>query len=399
MNKNLLAAIGGGLAVLAIGGNASANGFTRGTADTDIIYEDGNFNMRSGGAWVSPSRTYTKNANPALVGTDYAASYIVPSLAAKLNVTDNVRCAFTMVENTGGNAEYAAPTITGKISEQFDTTELGATCGVKFAMGKGNLWFLGGGYQENFDYLRKNDYRSLGLGLATLDLEGAEMGYRFGVAYEIPEIALRAQLMYRSGTEYGADGTLTAPAAILARALRNGGVPDSQNPFLLLPPAAQIPVPAIGIGALPQIVELKAQSGIAPGWLAFGSVRWTNWSVNKTLDVRSANGGFAISRDLFFWEDGWTITGGVGHAFNDWVSGAVSLTWDQGVSTGWDIQADSWTLAGGVSAKDVIGGEIRAGLGISYLESDEETQYAPGINSAVGDDWAYAASLSYKVKW
>lgn len=398
-NKALLAAVGGGLAALAMSVSANANGFTRGTADIDVIYEDGNFNMRAGITYVNPNREYTKNGNPALVGTTYSADYVIPSIAAKLNITDNVRCAFTMVENTGGDAEYAAPTISGKISEKFDTTELGATCGVKFGLGRGNLWFLGGGFLEDFDYLRRNDYSSLGLGGATLDLEGKEQGYRVGIAYEIPEIALRAQLMYRSGTEYGAEGMLTAPAGIMARALRNSGVPDAANPFISLPATAQVPVPAIGIGELPQIVELKAQTGIAPGWLAFGSVRWTNWSVNKTLDVRSAAGGFQISRDQYFWDDGWTITGGVGHAFNDRLSGAVSLTWDQGVGTGWDIQTDSWTLAGGLSARDSIGGELRAGVGITYLTSGEETQYAPGLNSAVGNDWAYAASLSYKMKW
>ena len=399
MNKNLLAATVGGIALLSGLSHANANGFTRGTADTDVIFEEGNFNLRAGTTYVSPTRDFTRNANPALVGTSYTGDYMIPSLAAKLNVTDNVRCAFTMVENTGGNAEYAAPTSTGKINETFNTTELGATCGVKFSAGRGNVWLLGGGYLEDFDYSRRNDYTALGLGYGTLEMSGKDRGYRVGLAYEIPEIALRAQLMYRSGTEYGADGLVTAPAGILARALRNNGVPDSQNPFAGLPAATQVPVPAVGIGKLPQIVEMKAQTGIAPGWLAFGSVRWTNWAVQDTLDIRAVRGGVLISRDRYFWDDGWTITGGIGHAFNDTISGAMSLTWDQGVGTGWDIQTDTWTVAAGLSAKDSYGGEFRAGLGVSYLESGEETQYAPGLNSAVDSGWAYAASLSYKVKW
>jgi len=400
MYNNLLKTVlASGVAALAFAGAAHANGFARGTADTDIIFEEGNFNMRAGVTYVSPSKKYSRNANPALVGTDYAADYVVPSFAAKLNVTDNVRCAFTGVDNNGGDARYAAPTVSGKISEEFTTFEMGATCGVKFGLEKGNLWILGGGFQERFDYYRVNDYRSLGLGLATLDLEGTQMGYRAGIAYEIPEIALRAQLMYRSGTDYGAEGMLHAPAGVLAGALRAGGIPDAANPFLGLPPRTQVPVPAIGVGSLPQTVELKAQSGIAPGWLAFGSVKWSNWSSLTTLDVNSAATGFSISRDRYFWKDGWTISGGIGHAFNDQVSGAVSLTYDQGVGTGWDIQSDTWTLAGGVSVKDSLGGELRAGVGLSYLTSGEETKYAPGINAAADSGWAYAASLSYKVKW
>ena len=69
------------------------------------------------------------------------------------------------------------------------------------------------------------------------------------------------------------------------------------------------------------------------------------------------------------------------------------------VRTRWPIQTDTWTLAAGLSAKDSYGGEFHAGLGVSYLESGDETQYAPGLNSAVDSGWAYAASLSYKVKW
>ena len=49
---------------------------------------------------------------------------------------------------------------------------------------------------------------------ADLELGGQEYGWRAGVAYEIPEIRLRAQLLYRSGTQYGATGTLTAPGAL-----------------------------------------------------------------------------------------------------------------------------------------------------------------------------------------
>lgn len=400
MYSNFLKSVlGAGVAALAFVGTADAGGFGRGSADTDIIFEEGNFNMRAGVTYVSPSRKYTKNGNPALVGTDYAGSYVVPSFAGKLNITDNVRCAVTGVDNNGGDAQYAAPTVSGKISEEFTTFEFGATCGVKVSLAKGNLWFIGGGFQERFDYYRVNDYRSLGLGLATLDLEGTEMGYRAGIAYEIPEIALRAQLMYRSGTEYGADGMLHAPAGVLAAALRARGVPDVANPYLRLSPALQVPVDAVGEGNLPQSVELKVQSGIAPGWLAFGSVRWTDWSVLTTLDVNASQSGLNISRDFYNWKDGWTVTAGVGHAFNDQISGALSLTYDRGVATGWDLQSDTWTLAGGVSVKDSLGGELRAGVGVSYLTSAEETKYAPAINAAADSGWAYAASLSYKVKF
>src|SRR6185312_1347224 len=65
---------------------------------------------------------------------------------------------------------------------------------------------------------------------------------------------------------------------------------------------------ALGKGNLPQSVEVKLQSGIAPGWLAFGSVKWTDWSVQKELLVLTDNPEVG-SADIYNWKDGWTVTG------------------------------------------------------------------------------------------
>ena len=47
-----------GCATLAAVGTARAGGFHRGTADTDLIFEEGNFNMRAGVTIVMPQRGY-----------------------------------------------------------------------------------------------------------------------------------------------------------------------------------------------------------------------------------------------------------------------------------------------------------------------------------------------------
>ena len=378
-NPRFKALLGGGCLSLALIGAAHAGGFSRGTADTDIIFEEGNFNMRSGVTYVNPTREYTRHGNPALVGTSYTGDYVIPSAAVKFNLMDNFRCAGTLVQNNGGNAEYDAPTLSGKLSENFATYETALTCGVKFEAGPGDFWLLGGGYMETFDYSRFNVTPVPGA-LAHLMLDGQEYGYRIGAAYAIPDIAFRAQLMYRSGTSYGADGSLTVPGALLGL------------------PAASVPLPAVGTGNLPQTVEFKMQSGIAPGWLAFGSVKWSDWSVQKQLLVTTSVPGIG-SRDIYNWRDGWTVTGGIGHAFNEKVSGLVSLTWDRGVGTGWDLSSDTYTLAVGASAKDALGGELRGGVGVTYITSAEETQYAAGTNAAVKAGYAVAFNLGYAIKW
>lgn len=355
---------------------ASAGGFSRGTADTDILYEDGNFNMRSSVTVVNPTREYTSAGSPGLVGTSYTDTYAIPSMAVKFNLSDPLRCAATYTDAFGGSAKYAVPKPSGKLEEDFQVHEMGLTCAAKFDLGKGNLYVLGGVFQERFDYDRINDYGALGQ--AHLRLESTEYGYRAGIGYAIPEIALRAQLMYRSAATHDAEGSLTVPGALVS-----SPTPDP------------VTMPAVGFGNLPQSVEFKMQSGIAPGWLAFGSVKWSDWSVQRALVVESA---ISTSNDIYNWKDGWTVTGGVGHAFTDRISGLASLTWDSGVATGWDFSSDTYTAALGASFKDAIGGELRAGVGLSYLTS-ADIVFGDDAGSAVDAGWAYAWSLGYAVRW
>ncbi|MGB3646207.1 MAG: outer membrane protein transport protein [Mesorhizobium sp.] len=411
MDVRLKTLMGTALLSLAIGGAAYAGGFSRGTADTDILYEDGNFNMRSGVTYVSPHREFSRNPNPRLVGTRYTEDYVIPSAAIKINLSDNLRCAGTFVNNIGGSAKYEFPAASGKVLEEFTTYETAATCALGFDVGPGRLWVLGGGFGETLDYLRKDSYAAVGLGEGVLDLEGQKYGYRIGAAYEIPEIALRGQIIYRSGTDYGAEGTATAPRGVLYMALKNQGVPDVFNPFAGGNPLQSTPLDAYGVGSLPQSVELKFQTGIAPDWLAFGAVKWTDWSSLTRLDVRSVEGDMLLLSDEYYWRDGWTVTGGLGHKFNDTFSGLVSLTWDRGVSTGYDLQGDVYTAAVGVTMKDRIGGELRGGVGLSYLASVAETKY--GVNPNITDSdldgrhgdqavkagYAFAFNLSYSLKW
>ena len=136
---------------------------------------------------------------------------------------------------------------------------------------------------------------------------------------------------------------------------------------------------------------------IAPGWLAFGSVKWTDWSVTETLDLTIAPG--VDRQNLYFWRDGWTVTGGIGHAFTEKLSGAVSLTWDRGVGTGFDLSSTTYTLGSGISYKDDLGGEMKFGGGLTYISSAAEDKYPGPLNTSVSSGWAWAVGASYKTKW
>lgn len=369
-SKHILAiAAGSGLLFTAVA--AQAGGFARGNADTDILFEQGNFDVRAGFTYVTPTRKLNAHQDASLVGHNYTSAYTVPSVAVKAKLADQLACAGTYVQVHGGTTNYEGRMTPGKLTEKMGVDEYALTCSVNFQMGGGKLHLLGGAFVEKFDYNRVNAVVP-GFMNANLKLHGTDYGYRVGVAYEIPEIAFRTQLMYRSGTSFGASGNFSIPLA--------------PTPFA-----------ATGAGVLPQSVELKVQSGIAPGWLAFGSVKWTDWSVQRQLVVSVPGFPAANSADVYNWKDGWTVSGGIGHAFNERVSGLAGITWDQGVGTGWDLSSDTWTLALGGSIKDTIGGEFRGGLGFTYLTSAAENKYAPGANSAVDSGWAYAFNLGYKL--
>jgi long-chain fatty acid transport protein len=344
---------------------AHAGGFSRGTADTELIFEEGNFNLRAGVTVVSPQRKYSKYAlNPNFVGYDAYQPFAIPSAAIKLNLTDDLRCAGTYTQAYGGSQKWPIPFgATAKRSESFTIDEGGVTCGYKFDLGKGRAWLLGGLFVESFNY----DLVAGG-GALRVNLGSSDFGFRLGAAYEIPEIALRVQGMYRSGTQHDATG------------FGNGALP------------------ATGDGELPQSFELKAQSGIAPGWLGFVNVKWTDWSVTDRLNLRVPGAGVNTA-NIYNWRDGWTVTAGVGHAFTEKLSGAAQITWDRGVGTGWDLSSDTWTLGLGAAYKPDMGGELRVLAGLSYLTAADETKYAPVLNASVDGGWAIALGGSYKVNW
>ncbi|MET3659714.1 outer membrane protein transport protein [Aquamicrobium ahrensii] len=381
MNKKGFAALAGATALSLLGAAAAdAGGFNRGAADTDILFEQGNFNARTSITVVSPERKII--SGPSNVGHDYADTYVMPSLAAKFRISDNLSCAGTIANAYGAASSFDSPRLTvpsvpgaqGKLEETFTVMEYGATCAVGFDLQKGRVSFLGGAFVEDFDYdLTVGAINPLApdgfVTALTSELSGTAWGWRAGVAYEIPEIALRGQLLYRSGTKIEADGY----GNLLGTRLGAGGE-----------------------GKLPQSVEAKFQTGIAPGWLAYGSVKWTDWSVNKTLTLDVGNGALQTQNE-YYWRDGWTVMGGIGHSFTDKISGTAFLMWDRGVSTGHDLYGDVVTLGTGLIMKDQFGGELRLGGGVSHVGSVKETK-TTGLY-AVGNGWSFSGLAGYSMKW
>ncbi|WP_265519002.1 OmpP1/FadL family transporter [Nitratireductor luteus] len=410
----------GGFGVSALGfvllaGSAHAGGLERGGYSVDLLYSPERFVGEASGTYVMPGRKLNNvvDSNP-LNGTPSGSSqgvrdtesYFVPRIGFKAGLTDSIDCMVDYSQpwgvHTNPGLNWAGAN--SNIETKFNSDNFAGTCSYKFQAGKGQFRVIGGGFYQKLDAFKERlvfDFTgtpasALYSGIGRLDLEGDGWGWRVGAAYEIPEIAFRASLMYNSRVELNdVTGTLD---------LTNLPAGFGGNPLT----GASTPV--FGSAAMPESVELKLQSGIAPNWLAFGSVKWVNWSIlqsiafcpESTRGVACVAGGptQATKIDLLY-RDGWTVSGGVGHKFNDQWSGAASLTWDRGTSHGYGHQADSWTLGAGVGYTPNSNVEVRLGGAIGLLTSGESdgSLVGDGVNYDFGTDVVGALNGSLKVKW
>ncbi|OYR14389.1 outer membrane transport family protein [Brucella rhizosphaerae] len=290
------------------------------------------------------------------------------------------------------------------IEQKISSNDYGLNCSYRFNAGeKGYFRLLGGvSYQE----LKGEQTRMIPPGsafggsfrVASLDVEDKAFGWRLGAAYELPEYAIRASVVYQSEVKYNLEGTIDnlALSPINGRAL---------------------PISVAGDVATPQSVEFKFQTGIAPDWLAFGSVKWTDWSsvemvaFNSSSNLQLAPGvivpkGTNITNLNLYYQDGWTVSGGVGHKFNDQWSAAATVTWDRGTTTGLTSQTDIWLFGLGTNYKATDNFEIRLAGAAGWLTSGDMDDTVingkpnpTGSKGEFGNDFVGALSLTAKVKF
>jgi long-chain fatty acid transport protein len=419
-NLRRKALLGAGCFSLALIGTAHAGGLERGGYNIDLLFDPAPVAGELSGTYVMPERkiknavdTDTSSAFPLPVtgrgggdlnsrsgSADDSESYFVPRMGIKVGVGDHLDCMGDYSQPWG---IHSAPGLNwaganSNIETKIESENFAATCSYKMDAGKGQFRFIGGVFYQDISGFKERlvqDFSGFPVplsGVGRIDLEGNGVGWRIGAAYEIPEIALRASLVYNSEVDLG-DVTGDVDLTQVGRGV----------------------IPVIGTATMPQSVEFKVQSGIAPGWLAFGSVKWVDWSVLQIVNfcavgapVACTYGGpsFVTSLDLLY-RDGWTVSGGIGHKFNDRWSAAATLTWDRGTTTGLSTQTDTWTVGAGASFSPNKNVEVRFGGAIGILTSgsvgvvtDEAgIPHGTDVSYDFGDDLVTALSAPFKVKW
>ncbi|HEX2147811.1 MAG TPA: OmpP1/FadL family transporter [Pseudorhizobium sp.] len=380
-------------AAAALSSTAMAGGLERGGYNIDLLFDTGRFAAESTATFVMPQRKLKNvvdtnplngnlNATPGYEDSaDDSENYWSPRIGVKAGFGD-ADCMFDYSQPYGAHTkpgdDWAGAS--ENIETKVNSDNYALTCSYSLDAGPGQFRVIGGvnylemdGFKERLVIAPSVFAPFPASGVGRLDLEGDGWGWRAGVAYEIPEYALRASLVYYSQVKLDdVSGTvdLTGVPAFLGRAV----------------PGAGSVIPVEGSTAMPDSLELKLQSGIAPDWLAFGSVKWTDWSQLQRI-VFYNSGREVTSLDLGY-RDGWTVTGGIGHKFNEQWSGAVSVTWDRGTSQDFGVQSDTWLLTTGLAYTPTENVEFRLAGVVGILTSGEST--SSSINGvAVSDEADY----------
>lgn len=201
--------------------------------------------------------------------------------------------------------------------------------------------------------------------------ETGDIGWLAGAAYQIPEIALKASVTYRSEIKHSTDAKESFSS--LGLFARLNAIPAKETDI-----------------TTPQSVNLDLQTGIMADTVAFANVRWVNW---KDFAVRPYKFGVASQQkpivdstgkkdgfDLVaYTDDQYSITTGVGRKLNDQWAGNVSVGWDSGAGNP-------------VTTLGPTEGYWNLGLGVQYSPTPA-TFIAGGVKYFwLGDAKAQAAS-------
>ncbi|OTG89448.1 OmpP1/FadL family transporter [Acinetobacter sp. ANC 3813] len=161
--------------------------------------------------------------------------------------------------------------------------------------------------------------------------EESEFGFLAGVAFQIPEIALKASLTYRSEIDYKVNVEERMPQAnsiLIASAVKELG-----KDYTFTSGSTNI--------TTPQSINLDFQSGIMANTIAFANIRWVDWSKfairphkfgQLAAGLTQAVAGTTRGFDLIAYEkDQFSVNFGVARKLNEQWALSVLGGWDSGV--------------------------------------------------------------------
>lgn len=343
-------------------------------------------------ASVSGQSTPLAAGLPSQSTGDIANDYYFPAAALKLQLTDNFSFGLLYDQPFGADVEYNTPNLnftdaTGGTSEEV-TTE--------------NLTFLFG-FQPNQNWnfyagpviqTAEGEFSLRGLVSGGPDAFGSydatmkkdtELGWIAGLAYQIPENALKASLTYRSEVKHELQATETVAYGATNLASLPGFTPGKTSV------------------TTPQSVNLDFQTGVSvmADTVAFANVRWVNWedvSIRPNYFGQAADAGGLVGANLRdYSDDQISATLGVGRKFNEKWAGNVSVGWDSGAGDPKTTEG-YWTVGLGLQFSPATNYFIAGG--VNYFMLGDATAKTAAVNN-VGtfednDAWGYGLKMGYR---
>jgi len=211
-----------------------------------------------------------------------------------------------------------------------------------------------------------------------------------GMAYEKPEIALRAALTYRAPAKYQVSGVENLQVIVPENPLLGG---DGVTPEQLeegLPLAGKTEV------KMPQSVNLDFQTGLSERYQLLGMVnaRWVDWSafnVTPPLALDATQEPLAAYK-----KDGYAVEVALGKQFNPKVSGEVRLGYDHGTGAPLSLLGPYDSIKSlGLSAQYKLTEQLSVSAGGQYMwfEGGPVDTKVDGRVANIDDGTGYALGM------
>lgn len=269
----------------------SQGSFERGTPETRVLFEEGNY-FETYWLAVSPDLNGAGGLlDPTGLGTgDILESFDQWSFSLKTDISPRTSLAVILDQPWGTDTNFPLVATSG-YSGTLGRLESNEISGILKQRVGDRVSVYGGVRLQSLEASSAFPFGGLiGLGgpyAAAFD-RGEGVGFMAGAAYEIPDIKLRFAATYHSEIETSHDTVETAGATTFR----------SETDI-----------------STPQAITLEMQSGIAKNTLAFGSIRWVDWS-EFSIAPPLFNGVVGVPA-VEYSEDFFTITGGIGRKITD----------------------------------------------------------------------------------
>ncbi|RZG66178.1 MULTISPECIES: outer membrane protein transport protein [Acinetobacter] len=351
---------------------------------------------------------------------DMAGDYYFPSAALKLQLTDHFSFGLLYDQPFGADAEYTQSVAfthpsQGNTSVEVDTQNISMIFGFQptenwniygggvYQTVKGNVHLRGAAYSVYGGYNGSTAAPATAIPAYDANIgEDSSAGWLAGFAYQIPEIALKASLTYRSEIKHDINiqETIVNPASIGLPTSIIAGYTDNSTEI-----------------TTPQSVNLDFQTGIMTNTVAFANLRWVNWkdfsirpdkfgqlatALTKAGQVPGKTNGFDL---VAYSDDQINATVGVGRKLNDKWAGNVSVGWDSGAGnpvTTLGPTEGYWNVGLGMQYSPAANYFIAGGVKYFWLgdaDAQSGAQFGTPATVAKFEDntaWAYGLKIGYR---